>query len=354
MIGTIERVDAELDVTTEEREALVQALTRRGFMAAAAAVAALGAGGVAAQSTPTAEAPAAFTYTDATGQGIELAEIPKRIVATSGMLLALWDLGIQAIGCLGAAPSDEDRTTVYARVDVERVTYLVADPTTWEIDMEALVALDPDLVIAEYDAPTSSFFGFGNEQQLTRNVQTFAPLLGFDYTGSVPEVLQRTMDLATALGVSADSEQAHQAVTAFTDAADTVKRAIAANPDLKIGRLSMAEDGSTVSFGKTAGMNDLAYLKELGATIVEGPGDGQWWSDDVSVELLPTFPLDLIVIGIYEDPQVFADSAVYQTLPAVKAGQIGTIKTFPALSHLVYAEVLIAFAELISTSDVVA
>ena len=154
-----------LDIDTRFAE-IVDELTRRGFLGGVAGTAAL-AGLAACGSSGSGDdaGSGGWSWTDASGKRIEVKTTPKRIVVTGGLLESLWDLGLRPVGCLGMKPSAADQRTSLSRIPMAELDKIAFCGGADGVDAEKVLAVQPDLDLAEWDKPSKTYWGFGNAQK---------------------------------------------------------------------------------------------------------------------------------------------------------------------------------------------
>ncbi|WP_353706970.1 ABC transporter substrate-binding protein [Cellulosimicrobium sp. ES-005] len=243
------------------------------------------------------------------GTTYALDEAPDSLVVDGYTAAALWDYGVRPAGVFGYGFSDAGALSIgNARVDEMEVVGADA-----ELNLEKLLALEPDLVI-----------GFGNEDgtawtwwddTVTEEATAVAPFVGMRFSGRpVVEVIEDYASLAEALGGDVDSPEVAEAKAAFDERLDTL-RGIAAEKPLTILPLNGAEQ---LWVGQK-NLGQLALLEELGFTI-GGPQDQEGWAE-LSWERVPDHPADLVLSYTGSD-EAMAANPVYAGLPAVQAGQV--------------------------------
>src|SRR5688500_13616380 len=97
-------------------------------------------------STTGSSAEGGWTYTDGSGQKITLDGVPKRIVAHGNSAAALIALGIKPVGIYADQPVDEDLGL--KNLDLDGIE--VVGEEWGVINVEAVAALKPDLIVAEW------------------------------------------------------------------------------------------------------------------------------------------------------------------------------------------------------------
>ncbi len=339
---------------------IVDELTRRGFLTGGlATAAALGLAGCGADDdTHPSASTGSWTWTDATGKRIHLTGTPRRLVVTGGLLESLWDFGLRPVGCLGMKPAAGD-TTAFPRIpraDLAKITFCGGGDG---VDAEKVVALRPDLVLAEWDAPSKTYWGFGDAQSTATTIEKVCPVGGVDITGAAPELLGHMRELAVSLGVAPSGKTVAAVLASFEDAAAALRKAVSAKPGLRVALMSA--DTTGVSLGNPKGMTDLAYDRSLGMHLVTGPqrddkaaATSNYWSDTISWENIGDYKIDLLLLTANAPVAQLEGIATYRRLPAVVAKQTVSYQQLPAPSYLTYAARLRTVAAAIESARLVA
>ncbi|MFB8227996.1 ABC transporter substrate-binding protein [Cellulosimicrobium sp. NPDC055967] len=243
------------------------------------------------------------------GTTYTLDEAPDSLVVDGYTAAALWDYGVRPAGVFGYGFSDAGALSI-GTAQVDEMEVVGADA---ELNLEKLLALEPDLVI-----------GFGNEDgtawtwwddTVTEEATAVAPFVGMRFSGRpVVEVIEDYASLAEALGGDVGSPEVTEAKAAFDERLDTL-RGIAAEKPLTILPLNGAEQ---LWVGQK-NLGQLALLEELGFTI-GGPQDQEGWAE-LSWERVPDHPAD-VVLSYTGSDEAMAANPVYAGLPAVQAGQV--------------------------------
>ncbi|MFJ4233958.1 ABC transporter substrate-binding protein [Cellulosimicrobium cellulans] len=243
------------------------------------------------------------------GTTYALDEAPDSVVVDGYTAAALWDYGVRPAGVFGYGFSDTGALSI-GNAQVDEMEVVGADA---ELNLEKLLALEPDLVI-----------GFGNEDgtawtwwddKVTTEATAVAPFVGMRFSGRpVVEVIEDYASLAESLGGDVDSPEVTEAKAAFDERLDTL-RGVAAEKPLTILPLNGAEQ---LWVGQK-NLGQLALLEELGFTI-GGPQDQEGWAE-LSWERVPEHPAD-VVLSYTGSDEAMAANPVYAALPAVQAGQV--------------------------------
>ncbi|MGC4191694.1 MAG: ABC transporter substrate-binding protein [Thermomicrobiales bacterium] len=212
--------DAFADWTPAERDALANALTRRGFTATAAALVAAGFG-IAGAQTPAASPGDGGTRTVETVNGpVEVPANPTRVVSVdSYSLAALIDAGLVPVG----VPEMDLDSFIATYKDA--LTGVPTIGTFQDIDVEKIKVLQPEVILS-INAPWAT--------AIYDQLSQIAPTVLLDY--QVPNAWQVLSDgFAAAVGREADlakvketyADRAAGVKTTFADAMASLKWAVA-------------------------------------------------------------------------------------------------------------------------------
>lgn len=350
----------EPTLTADERRTVVDALTRRRFFAAAAVVAAFGSQTVVGQEATPVDGVGSdgrWTFTDDTGKTIELPAMPNKIAADPMTASALWDYGI-AVGAIWDPGRFEGTPSIEAisgfdPSGMEDVSG--GGDGSWAPDMEKLVGFAPDLVIGvTYDGRDLYFVNQDDRERIGKIAPVLAINNGFAADGqAIPTAVpvRRIAELARALG--ADTEQFDQqlSVRAWQAAEERLKAVAAARPEIRTVIGWWDTTGFWVHLRKGWGM--IEYVVQLGVNVVQVETD-EIYSVEVSWELFPQYPADLILIGASMEETDASVTPIYEMLPAVQAGQVGYWLGNPPLTPRAMAFLLNLLADQIEASEVVA
>ena len=190
-------------------------------------------------STETAAA-GGWEFTDDRGTTITLDEVPTRVAGLNDVLSSLWNYGIEPVASWGQTSIEED--VAFEGKDLSDVA--VVGTSYGQIDLEALAAADPDLIVASVYPTDSSgtldpeapLYGFESLEQ-QEQVEQIAPIVGVAWRGSAADVIERTAELAGSLGVDLDGaemtamrQEFDEASTALTEAAGSGVSVLPATP----------------------------------------------------------------------------------------------------------------------------
>ncbi|MFF2994817.1 ABC transporter substrate-binding protein [Streptomyces sp. NPDC057950] len=343
-------------------------LSRRGILAAGGA---LGLGAVLAacgdddaksggsDSTKAADAKSKsgpWTFKDDRGTTVKLDRIPANIVAFTGVAAALHDYGIEVKGVFGPTTTKDGKADVQAGdMDVTKLTVLGNE---WgQFNIEKYATLAPDVLISTmFDAAGTLWYV---PEESKDKILKLAPSVGVSvYDRQMPQSLERMYALAESLGADVKSARIVEAKKKFETAAERLRKAAKARPEIKVLAGSASQDIFYVS-GSNLSI-DLEYFKALGVNIVEPSAKALkasgGWFENLSWENVDKYPADIIIMDDRSSTIQPADitEATWKKLPAVKAGQVIARSPEPIISYDKCTPLLDGLAEAIEKAKKVA
>ena len=262
-----------------------------------------------------------WSFTDDLGHTVTLDEPPTRIAGLTDVLASLWNYGIAPVAAFGYTGISEDRR--FGGRELSGVTELGS--YYGQIDLEALAAAQPDLIVAHaypVDAagtldPSKPLYGFADLAQ-QEAVARIAPIVALKMDGSAVQVIDRTVQLAQALG--ADTAVIENTRAEYTAAADRLRAAAARGLDVLVVAAYPAE-GFYVA--KAPDDPALASYADLGVRFVDPGGSGYYWQT-VSWENVGSLRADVVLDSQIDEmtgEQILAQPT-FATTPAAQARQI--------------------------------
>ncbi|KES07031.1 ABC transporter substrate-binding protein [Streptomyces toyocaensis] len=297
-----------------------------------------------------------WSFKDDRGTTVKLDKVPASIVAFTGVAAALYDYGVQVKGVFGPTKTKDGKADVQAGdMDVSKVTVL---GNVWDqFNVEKYATLAPDVLISTMfdDAGTLWYVPEASKEKIAK----LAPSVGISvYDRQLTGPLQRMWELAESLGGDMKAAKATEAKKRFEEASERLRKAVKANPGIRV----MAGSASPELF-YVSGTNlsvDLEYFKALGVNFVEPPekakAEGGGWFESLSWENVDKYPADLIMMDDRTSAIQPADitEATWKKLPAVKAGQVIARSAEPILSYDKCAPLVDSLAEAIEKAKKVA
>jgi iron complex transport system substrate-binding protein len=267
---------------------------------------------------------AGWSFTDDLGNTIELDEAPDRVAGLNDLAASLWNYGVAPVATFGQTSAEDD--VAFEGRDLDDVA--IVGTSYGEIDLEALAAADPDVIVTtiypEDSAGTlpDEALGYGfNDMSQQEQIAEIAPIIMIAYSGSASDVIERVVELADALGVdTAEGSDVAAARADFEAAAETLGQAAAGGISV-LPVFTTEADGWWM--GKAPDDPQLRMYQELGVTFVDPGGEDYFWQT-VGWESVPEYPSDVILYSLRGSmtPEEIADQPTAALLPAVQAGQL--------------------------------
>ncbi|WP_207225867.1 ABC transporter substrate-binding protein [Blastococcus saxobsidens] len=318
---------------------------RRGLLALGL-TAGLTACGAAAGTEPAAEG--GWEFTDDTGRTVRLDEAPERIAGLNDLTASLWNYGIEPVATFGQTSAEDD--VAFEGRDLGDVA--IVGSAYGEIDLEALAAADPDVIVATIYPDDSSGeipegkegYGF-DDLDHEAQVAEIAPIIRIAYTGSAADVIERVLELAEALGVDTDGGEVAEARADFEAASETLAEAASSGVSV-LPVFATQADGWWMA--KAQDDPQLKMYADLGVTFVDPGGEDYFWQP-VGWEEVPGFPSDVLLYSLRFSmtPEEIAAQPTAAALPAVRAGQLHPWKYIGPdyVSQAAYMEELAGYLE---------
>jgi iron complex transport system substrate-binding protein len=264
-----------------------------------------------------------WEFTDDLGNTVTLDEAPTRVAGLNDVLSSLWNYGIEPVAAWGQTSIEDD--VAFEGKDLSDVE--IVGTSYGQIDLEQLAAADPDVIVASVyptDSEgtideTSPLYGFESIEQ-QEQVAEIAPIIGIVWGGSAADVIERTAELAGALGADLDGDL-------VTAAREDYEVASAALTEAAAGGVSVLPVYATESDGWWMAMApddpSLHLYQDLGVNFVDPGGDGYFWNS-VGWEEVPNHPSDVLLYSLRfsMSPEEIAAQPTAALLPSVQAGQL--------------------------------
>ena len=316
-------------VNTAPPNPFTRPVSRRGVLAGALALSATGVlGACTSEQAPEAPGSAAdvpegpWSFTDDTGETVELDAVPTRIAGLTDQIAALWNLGIVPIASFGYTALADD--VAFEGKPIEQVEEV--GTAYGEIDLEALAGAAPELIVTTvYPTETGGeigddvlLYGFKDEDQLAQ-VREIAPVVAIAQAGSAKDVIERNVQLAESLGVDVDSGPVADARAEFEAAGEALSQAARSGISV-LAVVAYPAEGMYVA--KARDDPALRYYTELGVSDPD-VGGGQYYWDVVAWENADTYRADLVLNSLRAMTiRQLSEQPTFERLPAAVAGQV--------------------------------
>jgi iron complex transport system substrate-binding protein len=265
----------------------------------------------------------AWEFTDDLGVTVTLDETPTRVAGLNDVLSSLWNYGIEPVAAWGQTSAEDD--VAFEGKDLDDVA--IVGTSYGQIDLEALAAADPDLIVASVyptDSegtldPESPMYGFESIEQQEQIAQ-IAPVIGIAWRGSAADVIERTAELAESLGADFGSAELAEMREEY-EAASAELTAAAESGVTVLPVYATEADGWWMA--KAPDDPSLHLYQDLGVQFVDPGGDGYFW-ESVGWEQVPDYPSDVLLYSLRFSmtPEEIAAQPTAALLPAVQAEQM--------------------------------
>lgn len=288
-----------------------------------------------------------WEFTDFREVTVSLPSVPTRIAAQTTSAASLWDFGIEVLGFFG--PNDAGTDFEFPQIgdmDVDSMTYL----GDWgELDLEKLVESGAEIYVDLYRGGESLWY-LGDVATEER-VLAICPTIGVNANG-IPfmETVEEFEHLAVSLGVDPEGQEIVDAKAALAEAEGAFKAAIDGKGEIKVVAISMGTDGNAYLWNGNW-LSDMQYLRDLGISLVDVGVADDVPNALVSVEQLGNYHADVYLVDSRETLDAYLANPVWNSLPAVQAGQVGWWYSSVLYSYQSLAEVLHLYSEVLTTAE---
>lgn len=276
-----------------------------------------------------------FTYSPEGYDGltISLDKPVERIAADFYSAAGLSQYGITPVAVFGFGQNESPGKSFDAQ-GVEVVG------TDMELDLEALAAAEPDIMIAYGNEEGDGWTWWDDKvkNQVTDLVEFVPVRLG---NQTPDQMFAQYAAIAKALGKDTDTDEVAADRRTYEDARRRIRDIAEKKGSLTV---LLANFSSEINYtSKSSGIADM--LSEDGLNLV-GPDstDESSWAE-VSWEKMSDYPADVILV--HDASTDYEDNPVYESLPAVKAEQLGTWDDKRAYTYHGYAEWLGQLADVL-------
>jgi iron complex transport system substrate-binding protein len=284
-----------------------------------------------------------WTYTDGSGRETRLEERPERIVAHANAAAALLAFGIRPVGIYADSPIAAD---LGLRDDDLEGIEIVGEE--WGvINVEAVAALQPDLIVAEWWPVEEAYSGLEEgtgaaSQQLTE----IAPIVGVAQGPSIHEMIEGYEDLAERLGADLDDPEVTAARDGFEAALERFQAAVAAAPDLSV--LAVSPDTESLYVAVPEHSAELSDLASWGLDLVvpDSPDEGFEYWETLSWENADKYQADLLIVDERSYPENLALAEAQPTWTLLQAAAHDAVAIWPAYWVRTYADYAMALDRL--------
>jgi iron complex transport system substrate-binding protein len=271
--------------------------------------------------TPGATPADGWFFTDDKGVTVELDAFPERLAVDVNAAAALWDFGIRPGAVFGWNATDTgDFGPAGGNVDPSQVE--VVGVTAEPIQLEKLIAFDPDLTITISWTPDNPDDYWSIDPEILPQVREIAPLLALSATGSADVNTERFAELAAALGADLDTPELAEARARYEQAIADLEATAAEQSDLQV--LFLYVDDVELYIANPPDWADLNFYVAKGVNAIVPDAEPLSFWEQLSLEQALKYPSDVIMISSRpgaKSPEDLASHPTFSAHPAVQAGQ---------------------------------
>ncbi len=296
-----------------------------------------------------------WSFTDDKGVTVTLPSRPERLVIDVNAAAPLWDFGVRPIAIFGwLATASGDFGPAGGRIDASQVEIIGEGEAT--IDVEALVGLQPDLIVTLTFTPDdpAEYWSLPADGPLEQ-VQQVAPIVAISGVQSADAGVRRFAELAAALGIDLEAPGIVADYDRWQADEEEFRAALAAKPG--ISAIFAAPSADTIYIANPQVAGELVYYRELGLTMPDveiNPEDGDFW-EYASLEEVGKYRTDILFSSYRGSLPVedFLAIPTVATLPAVVAGQVFEWNQDKTLSYRGISDSLDDMIAAVTASEIV-
>jgi iron complex transport system substrate-binding protein len=270
---------------------------------------------------------AGWTYLDGSGKTTTLAEVPVRIVAHGAAAAALIPLGIRPVGIYADTAVEDD--LALKNLDLEGIAIVGEE---WGvINIEAVAALRPDLIVAEWWPVERAYSGLeAGTAAASQQLLEIAPIVGVAQGPSILQMIEDYEGLAESLGADLSAPAIAAPRERLEAALATFRSVVEAKPDLSVLAVSPTVDTLYVAVPEHAAeLSDFASWG-LDLIVPDTPDEGFEYWESLSWENADKYQADLLIIDERGYPANLAQVEAQPTWKLLDAAAAGAVAVWPA------------------------
>jgi iron complex transport system substrate-binding protein len=268
-----------------------------------------------------------WSYTDGSGAETTLDDVPTRIVAHASSAAALMSFGITPVGIYADTPVDDD--LALDGLDLDGIEIVGEE---WGvINVEAVAALDPDLIVSEWWPVEQGYTGMEEGAGTGLDtMQAIAPVVGVAQGPSIVGMIEDYEELGQSLGADLDDPEVASSRAAFDEAVERFGAAVDAQTDLSVLAVSPTDESLYVAVPEHAA--ELADFTDWGLDLVvpDSPDQGFEYWETLSWENADKYQADLLIVDERGYPANLEDAEAQPTWTSLDAAAAGAVAVWPA------------------------
>jgi iron complex transport system substrate-binding protein len=292
-----------------------------------------------------------WVYLDGSGEATRLPEVPERIVAHASAAAALIPLGIRPVGIYADTAVEDDLALNH--LDLEGIEIVGEE---WGvINVEAVAALQPDLIVAEWWPVEEAYSGLEEgTSAASQQLLEIAPIVGVAQGPSIAQMIEDYEELAASLGADLGDADIAGDRARFEEARDAFQAAVESKPGLSVLAVSPTAESLYVAVPELAA--ELADFAAWGLDLVvpDSPDEGFEYWETLSWENAAKYQADLLLVDERGHPANLEEAGAQPTWALLEAAAADAVAIWPAYwlrNHADYADALDRLTEAIESAD---
>jgi iron complex transport system substrate-binding protein len=268
-----------------------------------------------------------WSYVDGSGGETQLDEQPERIVAHASTAAALLSFGIRPVGIYADSAIAED----LALHDEDLEGIEIVGEEWGVINVEAVAALRPDLIVAEWWPVEEAYSGLEEgTSAASQRLREVAPIVGVAQGPSIHVMLRDYEDLAERLGADLDDPDIAASREGFETSLTRFEAAVEAKPDLSVLAVSPTPESLYVAVPEHAAeLSDLASWG-LDLVVPDSPDEGFEYWETLSWENAGKYQADLLIVDERSYPENLEQAKGQPTWSVIEAAGRDATAIWPA------------------------
>ena len=293
-----------------------------------------------------------WTYVDGSGKETKLDATPKKIVMHAYAAAALIPLGIEPVGIYADTKVEDERAL--EGLDLDGVEIVGEE---WgNINIEAVAALEPDLIISEWWPLEKAYSGLEEGTgSASQKLMDIAPIVGVAQAKSVEGMIEDYVELAGSLGADVDGPAVTKERERFETAKADFEAAVKAKPGLSVLAVAPSPDGMYIANPDyNAELLDfIAWGMEV--IVPDKPDKGFEYWETLSWENADKYQADLLIADQRTYPEAVEEAE--RTQPSwkfLKAAATNAVAEWPAWylrNYGAYADALADLTKAVEEAD---
>jgi iron complex transport system substrate-binding protein len=267
-----------------------------------------------------------WSFTDGSGEVVELDEVPTRIIAHSAEAAALMSYGIKPVGIYGDESVETDPNL--QGLDLTGIEILGEE---WGvIDVKLASTLNPELIVADWWPAEKAHSGMEEGVKAeSKKIAELAPVVGAAQGGSILNLAEGYEELAESLGADVEDSQGARDKAAFEKAREEFSEVVEGK-DLTALAVSPATDLLYAANPEYA--PELLDFEEWGLDIVEpdAPDAGFPYWENLSWENADKYQPDVLLLDSRTFDEGLKTAEAQPTWESIRAAKAGQVIEWPA------------------------